>query len=109
MHWRKQGNFQSLLFILGINCEREKDILGLYISENEGANFWLSFLTDLHNRGVQDILICYLNGLKVLLEEIAAIFRRAEIQLCVIHQIKNSLKYIVDKDRKRFMFDLKLL
>lgn len=95
--------------VLGINCEGKKDILGLYISENEGANFWLSVLTDLHNRGVQDILICCVDGLKGLPEAIAAIFPKTEIQLCVIHQIRNSLKYIASKDQKEFMSDLKLV
>jgi transposase-like protein len=70
--------------VLGINCEGRKDVLGLYISENEGANFWLSVLTDLHNRGVQDILICCVDGLKGLPEAIAAIFPKTEVQLCVI-------------------------
>ena len=95
--------------VLGINCEGKKDILGLYISENEGANFWLSVLTDLHNRGVQDILICCVDGLKGLPEAIAAIFPKTEVQLCVIHQIRNSLKYIASKDQKEFMSDLKLV
>ena len=95
--------------VLGINCEGKKDILGLYISENEGANFWLSVLTDLHNRGVQDILICCVDGLKGLPEAIAAIFPRTEIQLCLIHQIRNSLKYIASKDQKEFMSNLKLV
>ena len=95
--------------VLGINCEGKKDILGLYISENEGANFWLSVLTDLYNRGVQDILICCVDGLKGLPEAIAAIFPKTEIQLCVIHQIRNSLKYIASKDQKEFMSDLKLV
>ena len=95
--------------VLGINCEGKKDILGLYISENEGANFWLSVLTDLHNRGVQDILICCVDGLKGLPEAIAAIFPKTEVQLCVIHQIRNSLKYIASKDQKEFMIDLKLV
>ena len=95
--------------VLGVNCEGRKDVLGLYISENEEANFWLSVLTDLHNRGVQDILICCVDGLKGLPEAIAAIFPKTEIQLCVIHQIRNSLKYIASKDQKEFMSDLKLV
>ena len=95
--------------VLGINQEGKKDILGLYIADSEGANFWLGVLTDLHNRGVQDILICCVDGLKGLPEAIATIFPKTEVQLCVIHQIRNSLKYIASKDQKEFMIDLKLV
>lgn len=93
--------------VLGINQEGKKDVLGLYLSENEGANFWLSVLTDLQNRGVKDVLIACIDGLKGFPEAINAIFPKTEIQLCVIHQIRNSLKYIASKNQKEFMVDLK--
>ena len=95
--------------VLGINQEGKKDVLGLYLSESEGANFWLGVLTDLQNRGVKDILIACIDGLKGFPEAINSIFPRTEIQLCIIHQIRNSLKYIASKNQKEFMEDLKLV
>ncbi len=95
--------------VLGINQEGKKDVLGLYLSESEGANFWLGVLTDLQNRGVKDILIACIDGLKGFPEAINSIFPKTEIQLCVIHQIRNSLKYIASKNQKEFMEDLKLV
>jgi len=93
--------------ILAINKEGRKELLGMYISESEGANFWLSVLTDLKSRGVQDILIACTDNLKGFSEAILSIFPKTEIQKCVIHQIRNSLKYVASKDQKAFMKDLK--
>jgi len=93
--------------VLGINQNGIKDILGLYISESEGANFWLSVLTDLQNRGITDIFIVCIDGLKGFPEAINSIFPKTEIQLCIIHQIRNSLKYVSSKNQKEFMQDLK--
>ncbi|MFC1659614.1 IS256 family transposase [Pseudomonadota bacterium] len=93
--------------VLGINQSGIKDILGLYVSESEGANFWLSVLTDLQNRGVEDIFIACVDGLKGFPEAINSIFPKTEIQLCIIHQIRNSLKYVASKNQKEFMKDLK--
>ena len=93
--------------ILGVNIEGRKEVLGLYISENEGANFWLQVLTDLSNRGVNDILIACVDGLKGFPEAIETIFPETEVQLCVVHQIRNSLKYVGSKNQKEFMADLK--
>ena len=93
--------------VLGINQEGKKDVLGLYLSETEGANFWLSVLTDLQNRGVKDVLIACIDGLKGFPEAINTIFPKTEIQLCIIHQIRNSLKYVASKNQKEFMTDLK--
>lgn len=93
--------------VLGINQEGKKDVLGLYLSESEGANFWLSVLTDLQNRGVKDILIACIDGLKGFPDAINSIFPQTEIQLCIIHQIRNSLKYVASKDQKEFMANLK--
>ncbi|WP_187386081.1 IS256 family transposase, partial [Aliarcobacter cryaerophilus] len=78
-------------------------------SESEGSNFWLSVLTDLNNRGVKDILIACFDGLKGFPEAIKAIFPKSEIQLCIIHQIRNSLRYVASKDQKEFMKDLRLV
>lgn len=93
--------------ILAINKEGRKELIGMYISESEGANFWLSVLTDLKNRGVNDILISCTDNLKGFSEAILSIFPETEIQKCVIHQIRNSLKYVASKDQKAFMKDLK--
>lgn len=93
--------------ILGINQEGIKDILGFYVAESEGANFWCGVLSDLQARGVKDILIACIDGLKGFPEAIQSIFPKTEIQLCVVHQIRNSIKYVVSKEQKPFMVDLK--
>jgi transposase-like protein len=93
--------------ILAINKEGRKELIGMYISESEGANFWLSVLTDLKNRGVNDVLIACTDNLKGFSEAILSVFPETEIQKCVIHQIRNSLKYVASKDQKPFMKDLK--
>jgi transposase-like protein len=93
--------------ILGINVEGRKEILGCYTNESEGANFWLGVLTDLQNRGIEDILIACIDNLKGFSEAINTIFPKTEVQSCVVHQIRNSLKYVVSKDQKEFMADLK--
>jgi putative transposase len=95
--------------VIGINTSGYKDVLGSYIAESEGANFWLSVLTDLHHRGVEDVVIACIDGLKGFPEAIHSIFPKAEIQLCVIHQIRNTLKYISYKDKKEFIRDLKMV
>lgn len=93
--------------ILGLNVDGKKELLGLYLSDQEGAHHWLSALTDLQNRDVQDILIICIDGLKGFPEAIETIFHQTEIQHCVIHQIRNSLKYVGSKNQKAFMADLK--
>lgn len=98
---------KAVYTVLGVNMEGKKDILGLYLSESEGANFWLSVLTDLNNRGLQDILIASVDGLKGFPEAIKAIFPKTEVQLCIIHQIRNSIRYVASKNHKEFMADLK--
>ncbi len=87
--------------------EGKKEILGLYLSQSEGANFWLSVFTDLQNRGVEDILIASVDGLTGFPEAINSIFPETEVQLCIIHQIRNSMKYVASKNQKAFMADLK--
>ena len=93
--------------ILGINVEGRKGILGSYTNESEGANFWLGVLTDLQNSGIEDILIACIDNLKGFSEAITTIFPKTEVQSCVVHQIRNSLKYVASKDQKEFMSDLK--
>jgi len=92
---------------LAVNMEGHKDLLGLWIGEAEGANFWLNILTELKNRGVEDIFIASIDGLKGFPEAINTIFPKTEIQLCIIHQIRNTLKYVASKDQKQFMKELK--
>ncbi len=98
---------KAVYTLLALNMQGKKEILGLHLSENEGANYWLSVLSDLNNRGVQDILIACVDGLTGFPEAIAAIFPETETQLCIIHQIRNSLKYVASKNQKAFMSDLK--
>lgn len=98
---------KALYNILGINKTGHKEILGIYISETEGANFWLQVLTDLNNRGVEDILIASIDNLKGFAEAIRSVYPKTEIQNCIVHQIRNSLKFIASKDQKEFMRDLK--
>jgi transposase-like protein len=113
MHFKvkEEGTFKSkaIYSILAITKEGKKDLLGIYLSENEGANFWLQVLTDLNNRGLKDILIACTDNLKGFSEAIRSIFPESEVQLCIIHQIRNSLKYVASKDQKSFMRDLKLV
>lgn len=106
---RENGVYVSkaVYTILGLNCEGQKELLGLYLSDTEGANHWLTVLTDLHNRGVEDILIACVDGLKGFPEAIATIYPQTEVQLCIIHQIRNSIRYVASKDHKAFMADLK--
>ena len=98
---------KALYNILGVNQSGYKEILGFYLAESEGANFWLGILNDLKARGVEDILIACVDGLTGFPDAIAAAFPKTEVQLCVIHQIRNSIKYVASKDQKPFMSDLK--
>ena len=93
--------------ILAINKLGKKELIGMYISESEGANFWLSVLTDLKSRGVKDILIACTDNLNGFSQAILSVFPETEIQKCIVHQIRNSLKYVASKDQKTFMKELK--
>ena len=96
--------------VLGVDLEGHRDVLGHWVSEGaESANYWLKVLSDLQNRGVRDILIASVDGLAGFEEAILAVFPRVRIQRCVIHQIRNSLKYVPWKDRKAFTADLKAI
>lgn len=111
IHYRVKADgrvvIRSVYNLLGIDIEGKKDLIGIYSAETEGAKFWLSVLTDLKNRGLQDILIACIDGLKGFPEAIASIFPKTQIQLCVVHQIRNSFKYLAYKDKRAFMADLK--
>ena len=111
MHFkvRDEGSVKSkaIYTILGVNLEGKKEILGLYQGESESASFWLQVLSDLSQRGIKDILIASIDNLKGFADAIESIFPRSEVQLCVIHQIRNSLKYIPCKNQREFMRDLK--
>jgi putative transposase len=100
---------RAVYCIIGVNQEGYKDLLGLYIGENEGAKFWLQVLTDLHNRGVEDILIACIDNLNGFAEAIESIFPQTEVQLCVVHQVRNAQKYLSYKDSRPFMKDLQLV
>lgn len=95
--------------ILGVNQSGYKDILGFYVAESEGAHFWMGVLNDLKQRGVQDVLIACVDGLAGFPDAIQGVFPKTEIQLCVVHQIRTSLKYVASKNQKEFLQDLKLV
>jgi len=94
---------------LGLNIDGHKDLLGLWVGEAEGATFWLSVMTELRNRGVKEICIACVDGLKGFPETINTVFPKAEVQLCIVHQIRNSMKYVATKDQKAFARDLKTI
>jgi putative transposase len=106
---REDGQVRSkaIYSVMGIDQRGKKDILGLYAAENEGAAFWSATLADLKARGVDDILIACIDGLKGFPEAIESIFPQTTIQLCIVHQIRNALRFIASKDQKAFLKDLK--
>lgn len=99
--------YKAAYTCLAIDIEGHKDMLGIWVGEAEGANYWLGIMNELKNRGVQDILIATVDGLKGFPEAIESVFPGCEVQQCVIHQIRNTLKYIASKNQKEFMKDLK--
>jgi transposase-like protein len=106
---REEGHYISKAFytVLGVTVEGRKEILGLYLNQSEGAKFWLQVLTDLQNRGLKDILIASVDGLKGFPEAINAVYPKTIVQLCIVHQIRNSLKYVASKNQKQFASELK--
>ena len=98
---------RAVYCMIGLNQEGYKELMGMYINENEGSKFWLQVLTDLQNRGVEDIFIASIDNLTGFADAIESIFPNTEVQLCVVHQIRNSQKYLSYKDIKAFMKDLK--
>jgi transposase-like protein len=98
---------KAVYLALGVNIEGHKELLGMWISENEGAKFWLSVLTELQNRGVKDILIACVDGLKGFPDAINTVYPDTQIQLCIVHMVRNSLKFVPWKDYKAITSDLK--
>jgi len=98
---------KAFYLALGVNMEGHKELLGLWLSENEGAKFWLNVLTELQNRGMKDILIACVDGLKGFPEAINTVFPSTQIQLCIVHMVRNSVKYVPWKDYKAVTADLK--
>lgn len=111
MHYKvKDGGrteTRAVYNVLAVNRYGRKELIGMYVSHSEGANFWLSVLTDLKARGMKDILIACIDNLKGFAEAIVTIFPHTIIQTCVVHQIRNSLKYVASKNQKEFMSNLK--
>jgi len=108
-HVRSEGRIvkRAVYIALGIDMEGKKDVLGMYVGENESAKFWLSIMNGLKNRGVEDILIACVDGLSGFPQAIDAVYPQTEIQQCIIHQIRNSTKFVSYKDIKKLMADLK--
>ncbi len=108
---REEGKVtnRSVYLALGVNMEGQKELLGIWIAKSEGAKFWLNVITELKNRGVEDIFIACVDGLKGFPEAIEAIFPQTQVQLCIVHMIRNSVRYIHWKDRKELCADLKTI
>ena len=106
---RDEGHIRNktVYLALGVNLEGQKELLGMWIEQTEGAKFWLRVITELQNRGVQDILIACVDGLKGFEDAIHSVFPETQVQLCIVHIIRNSLKYVSYKDRKELAADLK--
>lgn len=100
---------RCLYNVLGINLEGRKHLLGMYVSESEGAKFWLSVLTDLQHRGVKDILIACIDNLGGFEEAISSIYPKTEVQSCIVHQVRNTLKYVASKDSRTVIADVQLI
>jgi len=98
---------KAVYLALGVNMEGHKELLGMWLSENEGAKFWLNVLTELQNRGVKDILIACVDGLKGFPDAINTVYPETQIQLCIVHMVRNSIKYVPWKDYKPVTADLK--
>jgi len=103
----KQVIRKTMYIALGINLEGRKECLGLWLSENESSKFWLGVLNDIYARGVKDILIASVDGLTGFPEAINAVFPKTDVQLCIVHMVRNSLKYVGYKERKEVATDLK--
>ena len=98
---------KSVYLAIGINLEGLKDVLGIWLEETEGAKFWLKVMTEIKNRGVKDIFIACVDGLKGFPDAIEAVFPKTEVQLCIVHMVRNSLRFVSWKDRKKVAGDLK--
>lgn len=100
---------RAVYLALAVTMEGHKELLGLWLSQNEGAKFWLGVMSELQNRGVQDILIAAVDGLVGFPDAIAAVFPVTEVQLCIVHMARNSTKYVLWKNRKELCADLKTI
>ncbi len=98
---------KTLYVALGVNLSGHKEVLGLWLAETEGAKFWLSVLTALQNRGLKDVFIACVDGLTGFPDAIQAVYPQAKVQLCLVHLVRNSLRYVADKDRRAVVADLK--
>lgn len=98
---------KAVYSVLGVNLKGQKEVLGLYVGQNESASYWLQVLTDLKQRGIEDILIASIDNLRGFGDAIENIFPKTEVQLCIVHQIRNSIKYIPWKHYREFLKDLK--
>ena len=105
----RQVQNRAVYMALGINMDGEKEVLGLWIAQTEGAKFWLGVMTELRNRGVQDIFVCCVDGLKGFPEAIETVFPETTVQLCIVHMVRNSLRYVPWKQRKAVAADLKTI
>jgi transposase-like protein len=108
---RQEGPVQTkaVYLALGVTMDGEKELLGLWLSESEGAKFWLAVFTELKNRGVQDCFIACVDGLQGLPEAIEAVFPKTQVQLCIVHKVRNSLKYVPWKERRAVAADLRAI
>lgn len=107
MDERNRPESRAIYNVLGINKSGHKELLGMYTSKSKGASFWLSVLTDLNNRGVKDILIACIDQLRGFTDAILSIYPDTTVQHCIVHQIRNSIKYVASKNQKEFIKDLK--
>ena len=103
----KQVKNKSIFLALGVNLEGQKELLGLWLAENEGAKFWLGVLTELQARGLKDILIACIDGLKGFPEAIESVYPQTKVQLCIVHMVRHSLRFVSWKDYKTVTADLK--
>ena len=108
---RQDGQIKSMAayLVLGMNIEGEKDLLGIYLAETESASFWLQVLSDLQDRGVEDILIACIDNLKGFKEAIETMYPQTDVQLCIVHQIRNSIKYVPWRDEREVIKDMKTI
>jgi putative transposase len=100
---------KAIYLVIGVNLEGIKEVLGMWVAQTEGAKFWLGVVTELRNRGVEDIFIACVDGLKGLPEAIETVFPKTEVQLCIVHMVRQSLRYVNWKQRKEVALDLKLI
>ncbi|MBU5639090.1 IS256 family transposase [Geomonas sp. Red69] len=100
---------KAVYLAIGIRLDGDKEVLGMWVSENEGAKFWLQVVTELRNRGVEDIFVACVDGLKGFPEAIETVFPKTQVQLCIVHMVRHSLNYVTSKQRKEVADDLKLI